>query len=173
MLPTDAATTELIESKKGILLDISFGGQPQARSVTYGPHGDVKRDPTLVPLALPTGCVNTVIVTHVLEYLQPQSFFAWFDELHRIMQPDGIAYFSGPYGGDESFGWITDPSHVTRVVEETFHWFDPATPFYELHQKHLSRKTPAPWKIMTSARVPGPNGTVSYNVTMQAKKETV
>lgn len=161
----------LLESKKGILLDISFGGTRQERSVTYGPYGDFDLDPAATIRELPANCVNTAIVTHVLEFIAPHVFYRWFDSLHYVMQPNGVVYFSGPYGGDESFGWISDPSHRIRIVEETFHWFDPATPFYEIHQKHLSRPAPKPWKILTSARVPGPYGTLSYNVTMQAKKE--
>jgi hypothetical protein len=170
MPPIDIET--LLAEKKGLLLDISFGGTPQERSVTYGPTGDIGRDPTSLPFALPDNTVNTAVVTHVLEFISPWLFFRWFDDLHRIMQPNGVVYFSGPYGGDDSQGWVSDPTHTTRVVLETFHWFDPATPFYEVHQKQMGRKTPKPWKILTAARVPAPFGTISYNVAMQAVKES-
>ena len=161
----------LVAQKKGILLDMSFGGTPQDRAVTYGPHGDIKADPRVYPFELPDNCVNTAIVTHVLEYITPCYFWNWFNDLHRVMQPNGVVYFSGPYGGDDSQGWVADPTHVTRVVLESFHWLLPSTPFYELHEKNFSRTPPKPWRMLGAARVPAPFGTVSYNVQLQAVKE--
>lgn len=160
---------KLIERKKGIFLDISLGGAPQPRSVTLGPKGDISHDPRTLPFPLPTNCVNTAVVTHVMEYVRPSLFFDWWDELHRIVQPFGVVYISGPYGGDESHGWISDPQHLTRVVEASFLWLDPRGPLYSLHES-LGRPQPKPWHPLATARVPGTQGTVSYNVTLQAVK---
>lgn len=157
---------KLITRKKGILLDISLGGIPQPRSVVLSPTGDVKHHPCSLPFPLPDGCVNTAVVTHVLEYLEQHRFFDWWDELWRIMQPMGICYISGPYGGDESQGWLTDPLHKTRVLEASFAWVDPRTPLYALHES-LGRKQPRPWHPLGMARVPGTQGSISYNVTLQ------
>jgi hypothetical protein len=162
-----AAIRKLLDKKKGILLDISFGGTPQARSVTMA---DLKHNPLVVPYPLPAQSVNTAVVTHVLEYLPPAQWFAWWDEIHRIMQPGGIVYCSGPYGGDESYGWISDPTHQTRVIEQSFAWLDPRTPMYALHDS-VGRSRPFPWHPVALARVPGVNGTISYNVTLVAVKE--
>lgn len=153
--------------KKGFLLDLSFGGTPQPRSVTLSPKGDVRQSPTTLPFKLPSHSVHTAVVTHVLEFLDPAQVFPWFNELHRVMQPLGVVYFSGPYGGDESQGWLSDPTHRIRIVEQTFAWLDPQTPFYALHE-NLGRSTPRPWRTLTVARVPGAHGTASYNVQMQA-----
>lgn len=158
----------LLKKKKGLFLDISFGGTPQPRSVTLGPSGDVKHDPRVIPFPLPAGCVHTAVITHVLEYLPPEHWFAWWDELHRVMQPLGIVYVSGPYGGDESQGWLSDPTHRTRVVEQSFVWLDPRMPFYTMHAA-AGRSQPRPWHPLTVARVPGAHGTTSYNVTLQAQ----
>jgi hypothetical protein len=158
-----------LHGKKGILLDISFGGTTQARSVTLGPKGDIKQVPTALPFKLPNTCVHTAVVTHVLEFLNPERYFEWWNDLHRVMLKDGIVYVSGPYGGDESQGWLSDPTHRIRIVEQSFAWLDPQTPFYALHEAR-GRKTPLPWKTLTVARVPGAHGTVTYNVTMQAVK---
>lgn len=156
---------QLLAHKKGILLDLSFGGVTQARSVTLNPQGDIKQDPTTLPFKLPASCVHTAVVTHVLEFLDPTLFFAWWDELHRVMQVEGTVYVSGPYGGDESQGWLSDPTHRVRIVEQSFAWLDPLLPFYALH-KDLGRPTPKPWRTLTVARVPGTHGTVSYNVAL-------
>jgi hypothetical protein len=158
----------LVAKKQGLMLDISLGGTPQPRSVTLCPKGDVKHDPRKLPFPLPDACVNTAVITHVLEYLQPEKFFDWWDELWRVVQPFGTVYVSGPYGGDESFGWLSDPTHRTRVMEQSFAWLDPRTPLYALHP-NVGRKTPKPWWPLTLARVPGTEGTISYNCTLQKR----
>jgi hypothetical protein len=183
---TKAQIDKLVAAKKGILLDISMGGTPQERSVTLSPKGDIPYDPTwrtfhpelgLDPAAgrlrrlassfpLPDGCVNTAVVTHVLEWLDPARFFDWWDELWRVMQPHGIVYVSGPYGGDDSQGWLSDPGHRTRVLETSFAWLDPRTPLYEIHDQ-VGRPRPRPWRVQTTARVPGTQGSISYNATCQ------
>lgn len=168
MIPRKVTTRKLLSSKKGILLDISFGGTPQPRSVTLGPAGDIKHDPRVIPFPLPKECVHTAVIMHVLEYLAPESFFAWFDELWRVVQPLGMVYVSGPYGGDDSHGWLSDPTHRTRVLEQSFAWLDPRTPLYKEHPS-IGRPTPKPWWPLTLARVPGTEGTISYNVCLQRR----
>lgn len=162
MTRRQAAT--LVRGKAGVLLDVSLGGEPQANAVTFRELG---HDPTVVPWPLPSGSVHTAIVRHVLEYVEPARVFAWFDELHRVMRTGGIAYVSGPYGGDDSAGWLSDPTHRTRIVEATFAWLDPAAPPYGLHAD-AARPTPRPWKTILMARVPGTIGTISYNGVIQA-----
>lgn len=156
----------LLERKKGIFLDVSLGGTPQPNSVTLSPDGDVAHDPRRLPFPLPSGVGHTAVVTHVLEFLPPELFFAWWDELWRVMKPQGIVYVSGPYGGDESQGWLSDPTHRTRVTETTFAWLDPRMPLYALH-KDVGRPTPRPWWPLTTARVPGTQGSISYNVCLR------
>lgn len=158
----------LIKKKKGLLLDVSLGGTPQPRSVSMSPFGDLKHHPCRLPFPLPNGCVNTAVVTHVLEYLEPDQFFAWWDELHRVMQPHGVCYVNGPYGGDESQGWLSDPLHRTRVVEASFAWLDPRTPLYAENAR-LGRKLPRPWHPLHVSRVPGTQGSVGYNVMLEAQ----
>jgi hypothetical protein len=158
---------KLLHRKTGILLDISFGGTPQPRSVTLGPSGDLRHDPTKLPLPLAPASVHTAVVTHVLEYLDPSDWFHWWDALHVAMRPLGLVFCSGPYGGDQSEGWLSDPTHKTRVVEQSFSWLDPRLPFYALHPD-LGRKPPKPWHTLSIARVPGAHGTYSYNCTLQA-----
>jgi hypothetical protein len=161
-----AAVRRQLRRKGGVLLDISFGGTPQARSLTFGPKGDLRADPRRVPFPLPDACVLQAVVTHVLEYLPPPHWFAWWDELWRVMKPLGIAYVSGPYGGDESLGWLSDPTHETRVVEASFAWLDPRIPFYQEHQA-VGRAQPRPWHTQAVTRVPMPNQTIGYNAVLQ------
>ena len=161
---TARQAARLVKKKTGVLLDVSLGGTPQPNSVSFA---DLKHDPRKVPWPLPSHSVHTAVVTHVCEYLEPAQFFAWFNELHRVMRPGGICYLSGPYGGDESEGWLSDPMHKTRVVEATFAWLDARTPIYQLHPT-LARPMPKPWHVMACARVPGTLGTISYNCTLRS-----
>ena len=159
---------KLVAKKKGLLLDISLGGTKQPRSVSLSPSGDLRHDPRRLPFPLPDNSVNTAVVIHVLEYIDPLQFFAWFDELHRVMQPKGVVYLSGPYGGEESMGWLSDPQHRTRVIEASFAWLDPRTPLYAEHAK-VGRKLPQPWHPLAMSRVPGTQATISYNVMLEAQ----
>jgi hypothetical protein len=156
----------LVESKKGILLNISLGDEPTRERVTLGPRGDVKTNPLVVPWALPDACAHTCEIIHVLEYLPSLHFFGWFDELWRVMRPDGKVYIRGPYGGDESHGWLSDPTHQTRIIEATFLWLDPRGPLYNLHPQ-VGRKIPKPWHPLFIERVPGSQGSLSYNATLK------
>jgi hypothetical protein len=159
-------TKRLLERKRGILLDVSLGGEKQPRSVALRRGGDISHSPLTLPFPLPDACVHTAVITHVLEYLDPDRFFPWWNELWRIMQPAGIVYISGPYGGDESHGWLSDPLHRTRIVEQTFAWLDPRTPIYALHDS-IGRPRPKPWYPLTISRVPGTHGTFGYNSTLR------
>ena len=153
---------QLLKQRRGILLDLSLGGTPQPNSVTCA---ELKMDPRRPKFPLPTGSVHTCVATHVLEYVEPTQVWNWFNELHRVMRPGGTVYVSGPYGGDESQGWLSDPSHKVRVVEQTFAWLDPRLPFYQ-QNADVGRDLPKPWHVVQATRVPGTHGTVGYNVIM-------
>ena len=155
----------VVTKKSGVALDVSLGGTPQPNSLTFQ---ELRANPLRLPFPLPDRSVHTAVVTHVLEYLEPALWFAWWDELHRCMRPGGLVYTSGPYGGDESHGWLSDPTHRTRVIEQSFAWLDPRTPFYAEHVT-VGRTQPKPWHPISLARVPGTHGTVSYNVCLQAQ----
>lgn len=161
----ESKVARLVESKKGILLNISFGDEPQPEKVTLGWRGDIKTDP-LWAFPLPDACVHTCEVIHVIEYLPPARFFDWFDELWRVMRPLGKVYVRGPYGGDENHGWLSDPTHQTRIIEATFLWLDPRGPLYNLHPQ-VGRRVPKPWHPLFIERVPGSQGSLSYNCTLQ------
>ncbi len=160
---TTAAVRKLIRSRRGVLLDVSLGGTKQPRSLSL--LGDLQHSPLALPFPLPKETVHTAVVTHVLEYVTPALFFRWWDELWRVMQPHGTVYISGPYGGDDSLGWLSDPTHQTRILESSFAWLDDRTPLHQLHES-LGRPTPKPWHPQAIARVPGTQGSISYNCVM-------
>lgn len=158
----------IVKKKSGILLDLSLGGTPQPNSVTCA---ELKMDPLKVPFPLPTASVHTAVVTHLCEFLEPQNFWKWFDELHRVMRLGGIVYMSGPYGGDDSQGWVSEPSHKVRIVEQTVAHLDPRLPFFN-HHADVGRPQPKPWHVLQATRVPGVNGTTSYNFILASQAIT-
>jgi hypothetical protein len=155
----------IVKRKAGILLDLSLGGTPQPNSVTCA---ELRMNPLKVPFPLPTASVHTCVATHILEFVDPTKVWRWFDELHRVMRPGGTVYFSGPYGGDESVGWVSDPSHRVRITETTFAWLDPRFPFAQQHGD-MGRKQPKPWHVLQATRAPGTHGTTSYQVVLRSQ----
>lgn len=162
---TVKAVAKLLKARSGVLLDVSRGGTPQENALTFK---DLGRDPLALPWPLPDKCVHTAVVTHVLDYLPPEHFFSWMDELHRVMRTHCIVHGSGVYGGDDSAGWVSDPQHRTRVVESTFAWLDPRTPLYQLQKQERGRELPRPWHLAGFTRVPGTLGTIGYNFSLVA-----
>jgi hypothetical protein len=155
---------KVVKAKTGILLDVSLGGTAQPNSVTFA---DLKASPLKVPWPLKDGECHTAVVTHCLEFVEPTHIFRWFDELHRVMRPGGIVYLSGPYGGELGDGWLSDPSHRTRITERSFIWLDPRGPYWQNHAD-IGRQHPRPWQVLQATRAPGMNGTQTYNVVMKS-----
>lgn len=48
-------------------------------------------------------------------------WFAWFDQLHRILKPGGMAYILVPHAWSDS--GISDPTHTRYVTPATFNYF--------------------------------------------------
>lgn len=66
----------------------------------------------------------------------------FFDEVWRIMKPDGQLVIACPYGG--SRGFYQDPTHLSGIVPAMFAYLDPLvpnSPLYEIYR-------PLPWKIV-------------------------
>jgi len=158
-----------IRQKTGILLDLSLGGSQQPNSLWMNPRGDLRHDPRVLPFPLPDHCAHSAVVMHLLEFLQPEQYFAWWDELWRVMRTGGIVYASGPFGGDDSIGWLAEPMHRTRVVELSFGWLDPMMPIYQEHQA-IGRTPPKPWRVLTASRSAGSVG-LNYEAQLQTRAE--
>ena len=94
--------------------------------------GDASVNPTLVcdlgndPIALPDDSVDLAVAMHVLEHIGVQGdtrqWFAFWEELYRVMKPDGILQFECPLHSSV-WAWA-DPTHVRGVSEYTFLYFN-------------------------------------------------
>ena len=133
---------KVIEKNSGICLDIGAGENRQAGFVTLDrrplPNIDIVHDLESFPYPLPNECCLTIIGSHIIEHLSPKVTIDFFNELWRIIKPNGQLALSTPYAGSPGF-W-QDPTHCNGFSEVTFLYFDPKSPLYGIYK-------PKPWKI--------------------------
>lgn len=83
---------------------------------------DIVWDLRKLPIPLPAQDFDEVHAYHVIEHLWQQgdyvSFFAFFSEVHRLLKPNGMAFFTFPTIGDD---WVYgDPSHTCVIHPHQF-----------------------------------------------------
>jgi SAM-dependent methyltransferase len=119
--------TLVVERRKGILLDLGCGGRKQPNFVGMDkrklPGVDIVHDLERFPYPIPTSSVLTCVCSHVLEHLKPWLTLDVFNEVWRIMKPEGQWVISLPYAGSPGF-W-QDPTHCNGFNQDTFLYFDP------------------------------------------------
>lgn len=113
-------------------------------------------DPKLVSLVKLLEKKKLVSNKEVKEYLGEVDtgpvLLRFFDELWRIMKPQGQVLISCPYGGGR--GYYQDPTHLAGIVPAMFAYLDPLikdSPLYEIYR-------PLPWKIVKL--IWDPNGNI-------------
>ena len=150
------------------LLDIGCGDRKS------GPHWigmdkrkldgvDVVHDIEDIPYPFESNSVTTVMASHVLEHIKPWLTLDVFNEIWRILKPEGQLAIGCPYGVNEQY--VQDPTHCNPFNEVTFFYFDPMpeamgwkevknkkTGIYEVkqigvHNKLYDYYAPQPWKI--------------------------
>lgn len=87
---------------------------------------DIFCDLGIVRIPLPDDSVDYVKAIHVLEHIgkqgQTRAWFYFWEELYRVMIPNGTVYFEVPKWSSV-WGW-GDPSHVRLLSPESFVFFD-------------------------------------------------
>jgi SAM-dependent methyltransferase len=90
---------------------------------------------------LPDDTYDVAIATHLCEHIPHAvkrngvvtdthgGWWAWWDELGRVLKPGGVAHILVPYG--LSRGGLMDPTHTRYLLPETFGYFqrNPDAPF--------------------------------------------
>jgi ubiquinone/menaquinone biosynthesis C-methylase UbiE len=93
-----------------------------------------------LPWPFPSQCVDQILASHLLEHVSPKVTVDFWNEMWRVMKPEGQALIVVPHG--QSYGYLQDPSHCSPYVEATFAYFCPA---------HLSNLytvyKPKPWTL--------------------------
>ena len=146
---------KLLESKKGIRLDIACGNIERPTFVRLDkrvlPGIDIVHDLEVFPYPLPDECCLTIVGSHIIEHIKPWLTIQFMDELWRIMKPHGDLALSTPYAG--SFGYWQDPTHCNGCNQATFMYFDPSALLYEVYR-------PFPWSIEKGFPVWQANGSL-------------
>lgn len=115
--------TELIK------LDVACGQRKQEGYVGIDwapiPSVDIVHDLTVYPWPIETGSVGAVFCSHYIEHVPLMNLpsgqdhlLAFFDELYRILAPEGEAVIHAPYYSSMR-AW-QDPTHRRAISEATF-----------------------------------------------------
>lgn len=134
---------KLLAKQAGIRLDIGCGDNKQTGFVGMDirdlPGVDIVHDWNVFPWPLPDECVVTAMAAHVIEHVPPWDFgfIKFMDEVWRILKPEGQFAIVCPHGLSQ--GYLQDPTHCNPVNENTFFYFTPGHPLYNIYR-------PKPWQ---------------------------
>jgi len=128
--------------KRQLWLDVGCGDNKQPHCIGMDKRKvdgvDVVHDCEIIPWPFASNTFDRIIMSHLVEHLKPWLILDIFDEMWRIMKPDGELMIATPYAG--SFGFWQDPTHIKPWNEATPTYFDPDYPLYQIYK-------PKPWKI--------------------------
>lgn len=137
------STAQAIVPKPKIWLDIGCGTNKQKGWVGMDVRAvdgvDVVHDLEEFPWPLETGSVAIIQASHILEHVLPRKQIPLWDEMWRVLEPDGELRITVPHG--QSYGYLQDPTHCAPYVEATFEYYSPFCPLYDIYQ-------PKPWRII-------------------------
>lgn len=102
------------------------------------PGVDIVHDLESFPYPFDDESCLTIKAAHVVEHIKPWVVMDWFNEMWRLLVPQGQLAISAPFANSQ--GFFNDPTHCTYINEATFQHFDPVYPMYKQHE-------PKPWKI--------------------------
>jgi SAM-dependent methyltransferase len=143
-----SSAREVIEAKRGIVLDIGCGDEESHYPGAVGMDKqdlsgvDIVHDWNDFPWPFEDGEVLTIIASHVIEHVNPVDghFIRWMDEAWRVLRTGGQMAIVTPYAGSSLF-W-QDPTHCNGVTERTMWYFAPHHP-----SRYHVFYHPKPWWI--------------------------
>ena len=139
---TEKNIMDIIEKKKGIMLDIGCGEHKTQSFIGMDARKidgvDIVHDLEVFPYPIPDESCSKILGSHVFEHINPQRTIPMLNELWRIMKWDGTLILTMPYAGSK--GYWQDPTHCNGCTEVTFQYFDPKYPLHNIYK-------PLPWKI--------------------------
>jgi SAM-dependent methyltransferase len=137
-----ASRKQKFDKQKQLWLDAGCGDNKQDGCIGMDKRKlagvDVVHNLEVLPWPFEANTFNRVIMSHVMEHIDPRIAVDLVNDIWRIMKPGGLLMLSMPYAG--SFGHYQDPTHIKPWNEATCHYFDPDMPLYQVYQ-------PKPWKI--------------------------
>src|SRR5215475_1171820 len=111
----------------GCNLDLGSSDQPQSGflgvDVRELPRVSFIWDLTLFPWPFPSDCADQILASHLLEHIPPPVTLLFWDEMWRVLKPEGQLLAVTPHG--QSYFYLQDPQHCSPYVEATFSYFCP------------------------------------------------
>ena len=131
-----------MKTKSGIMLDVGCRNRKEDHFTGINDRlfegVDIVHDLEFFPYPFDDASCLTIKAAHVVEHIKPWLIFKWFDEMWRLLIPNGQLAISAPFANSQ--GFFNDPTHITYINEATFQHLDPQFPMYKQHE-------PKPWKI--------------------------
>jgi predicted SAM-dependent methyltransferase len=131
-----SAVMALVEANKGIFLDVGCSDHKSKGSVGMDKRAvtsvDIVHDIEVVPWPLPADCVSRMLMSHLIEHLNPSLMIDILNEAHRVMKPGGQLMIAMPYAGSPRF-W-QDPTHRHAWNEATCQYYDCNYPLWEVYR---------------------------------------
>ena len=130
-----------------LTLDVGCGGNKTPGSVGMDvralPGVDAVHDLQTFPWPFADETFDEIIMSHVMEHVEPKYVIHVMNEMWRVMKVGGVLMMAMPYPG--SHGHWQDPTHYKPWNETTPHYFDPEASggtgeLYNIYK-------PAPWEI--------------------------
>ena len=125
----------------------------------------IHHDIETFPWPLEDDSCAIVLASHILEHVSPVVYsleqkeryqlvkqpgiVAIMNEMWRVLEPDGQAQITGPYGW--SHGFVQDPTHTKPLNETTFAYFTPKDWIGNPCQLH-EIYNPKPWRWVEPPR---------------------
>lgn len=105
------------------------------------PGVQVVHNMEVLPWPFESESCSEIRASHILEHIKPWLTIDIFNEMWRILKPQGQAEIVLPMAGSPQF-W-QDPTHCNGFTEYTFQYFDPDYPcLYAVY-------APRPWRIVS------------------------
>lgn len=144
--------SSIFQKKSGINLDVGCGPAKQKGFVGLdykkGPGVDIVWNIEKTPWEpIPDQSCNTVLMSHVLEHVDPKYRFNVIEECWRILKPEGRLYVSCPLANSMlAHGHL---EHYPCFNELAFQFFDPDYPLY-----HCRLPKTLPWRLLRNEAMP-------------------
>jgi SAM-dependent methyltransferase len=140
---TDSIVWDNVDSAElpGVDKVIDLFDYPWRHHINSRPDTPTWRTAANPEMAIPDDTYDVALATHLCEHIPHAvmrggrvvattgGWWAWWDELGRVLKPGGVAHILVPYGF--SRGGFIDPTHTRYIIPETFGYFvpDPNAPF--------------------------------------------
>jgi len=159
------------ESLHGVRLDVGCGFNKQDGFIGMDrrpeTNAEIIHDVSDLPWPLEDNSCRFVLLSHVLEHLDPKYNIDLFNEIWRVLEPRGKVMVAVPWPGSKS--GYQDPTHVrSGFLPETFMYFCPdigqanTNPLYNVYR-------PKPFKLVGT---PDIMVGVYCNVVLEVMKRT-